>query len=213
MVKPLMAFIPDAFQLDIGQRARLLLEPVIGSIIPDVLVGVWSGELPRCAGLNSVSRHILAWLSVQKIVDTEQALREHLFLSQHATANAVASLKRVGAIIKRDSGEVEIRPEFDISCSVRLIAIELKLKRWREALEQAIVYRKFTDEAHVVLDGNQIRMNAQIRAAFLDSGVGLLLQRSGNLTREIEAHSIVPEPSVDRLVALTKLATGPYCLA
>ncbi len=214
MVKPLVALLPTVFHLHTGQRARLLREQAIGSVIPDLLFGIWSGELPRYHGLNTVSRYILAWLSTQKMANSEEQLREVLLLSQHAADSAVATLKRVGAISRRDSGEVDLSPEFDVSGSVRIIAIEMKLKRWREALAQAVEYLKFADEAYVVLDGNQVRMNMEVREAFVANGIGLFLQRSGAIEREIPAEPIAPTPSEGRLFAVSKLASsGPYCLA
>jgi len=214
MVGPLVTLLPTVFDVHTGQRARLLREQPIGSVIPDLLFGIWSGELPCYRGLNMVSRHILAWLSTQRMANSEEQLREDLLLSKHAADSAVSTLRRIGAISKRDSGEVELRPEFDISGSIRLIAIEMKLKRWREALAQAIEYRKFADEAYVVLDGNQVRMNTDIREAFVANGIGLFLQGSGAIEREIPAELIAPAPSEDRLFAVSKLASsGPYCLA
>ncbi len=214
MVRPLVALLPSVFSLQAGQRARLLREQPIGSVIPDLLLGIWSGELPRYRGLNGISRHVLAWLSMRRIADSEEQLREDLFLSQHAADSAVSILKRVGAIAKRESGEVELLPEFDISGSIRLIAIEMKLKRWREALAQAIEYRKFADEAYVVLDGTQARIKDEVRNAFAENGIGLFLQCGGKLGREISAEQLTPTPSVDRLLAVSKLAdSGPYCLA
>lgn len=215
MLNPLIESLPAVFRLHSGQRLRVLREPTIGSVVPDVLVGIWSGELPRWGTLNSVSRHVLAWLSMQKVASGEQQLREELLISQHATVAAMSSLKRVGAIEQRESGEVALRPEFDVSHTVKLIAIEMKLTRWREALGQAIAYREFADEAYVVLDGNQVRLTADIRAAFVSNGVGLFLQRGAEVKRRIvTARGAQRMPSVDRLFAVSKLAkSGPYCLA
>jgi hypothetical protein len=214
MVDPLVALLPSVFGLQVGQRARLLREQPIGSVIPDLLFGIWSGELPRYRGLNGISRHILSWLLTRKIANSEEQLRADLFLSQHAADCAVSALERVGAISKRESGEVELCPEFDISDSIRLIAIEMKLKRWREALAQAIEYRKFADEAYVVLDGTQARINNEVRDIFAANGIGLFLQCGGELGREISAEQLAPAASVDRLLAVSKLAdSGPYCLA
>jgi hypothetical protein len=181
MVKPLVALLPSVFHFHTGQRVRLLREQPVGSVIPDLLIGIWSGELPRYRGLNTVSRHILAWLSTKKMANSEEQLREDLLLSQHAADSAVSTLMRVGAISKRDSGEVDLSPEFDVSSSIRIIAIEMKLKRWREALAQAIEYRKFADEAYVVLDGHQVRMNIEVREAFVANGIGLFFQRCGSV--------------------------------
>src|SRR5882762_1926950 len=85
MLDSLIAFIPSGFRPGNGQRTRVLREPAIGSVIPDVLIGIWTGELPHCEGLNTVSRHILAWLSVQKVTPSQEQLQEGLLLSRHAT--------------------------------------------------------------------------------------------------------------------------------
>ena len=214
MVNPLISHLPALFQLHAGQRARLLRQQPIGSVIPDLLLGIWTGELPQCTGLNAVSRHILAWLSTHKSASTEEKLRDDLFLSRHAADSAVSTLTNLGALSKRDSGEVELRPEFEVLGSVRLIAIEMKLKKWREALAQAIEYRKFANEAYVVLDGSQVRMTCEVWDAFTANGVGLFLQRGGTLEEGISAKSMEASISVDRLFAVSKLtSSGPYCLA
>jgi hypothetical protein len=215
MLNPLIKSLPAVFRARSGQRLKVLREPTIGSVIPDILVGIWSGDLPRWSNLNSVSRHVLAWLSTQKVASGEQQLREVLLISEHAAVAAMSALKRVGAIAKKESGEVELRPEFDVSHAVKLIAIEVKLRRWREALDQAITYREFADEAYVVLDGNQVRFDADIRAAFASNGIGLFLQRGTEVKRKVAAVSgAKPSPSDDRLFALGKLAnSSPYCLA
>jgi hypothetical protein len=215
MTEPLLAFFPSLLGLRSGQRAKVLFEPTIGSVIPDILVGIWSGDLPRYRGLNAVSRHILAWLSAQKVASGEAQLREELFISHNAAASAVSALKRIGAVAQRESGEVELCAEFHLSNSVKLIAIEIKLRRWREALAQAISYRQFADKAYVALDGNQVKVNADMRAVFATHGIGLLMQRGPELKCEIAAIDCAkPAPSVDRLFAVSKLdRAGPYCLA
>jgi hypothetical protein len=214
MVKPIVSYLPTVFELQKGQRARLLREQPVGSVIPDLMFGIWTGELPRFNGLNPVSRQMLAWLSTEKKVLTEQHLRDELFLSERAAGNAVTVLQRVGAVSKRSSGELELRPEFNPSDSLFLIAIEMKLKRWREALAQAIHYRSFANESYVALDGNQFEVNATVRGIFVSSGVGLFIQTKNEIVKAIPAQMRFPEPSVDRLLAVSKFASnGPYCFA
>jgi hypothetical protein len=214
MVNPIISHLPLMFEPLKGQRTLLLREQAVGSVIPDLMFGIWSGDLPRCSGLNLVSRQILAWLAARKKADSAEHLSEYLFISERATHAAVSTLQRVGAISKRTSGELEIQPEFDFSETIYLVAIEMKLKRWREALLQAIQYRSFANEAYVALDAGQVRVTADVRAMFVSSGVGLFLQNAESVEKIIEARSRTPEPSVERLFAVGKFATsGFYCLA
>ncbi len=214
MVKPLVTHLPHIFHLYPGQRARLLREQSIGAVIPDLLLGIWSGELPRYDYLNTVSRHVLVWMAMQGVVENQQQLQEHLLISENAATSAVSNLQRVGALSKKDSGEVILRPEFDVSGSVRLIAIEMKLRRWREALSQAVEYARFANEAYVVLDGSQVEVDSEIENSFVSRGIGLFIQRNGELEQRIMAICASPAPSVERLFAVSKLTrSGPYCLA
>jgi hypothetical protein len=159
MVKFIASYLPQVFEAQQGQKTLLIREQAVGTVIPDLMFGIWSGDLPRCSGFNAVSRQIFTWLSVQKRVDSEKQLREELFVSEKAVGAAVSVLKRAGAIAKYDSGELEVRPDFNIFGAIHIVAIEMKLKRWREALAQAIEYRAFANEAYVALDRTQVRVN------------------------------------------------------
>ena len=74
MLNPLVDCLPSIFHLRSGERARVMVEPTIGSVIPDVMVAIWSGDLPRCGTLNSVSRHVLAFLASQKTASGEMEI-------------------------------------------------------------------------------------------------------------------------------------------
>ena len=83
--------------------------------------------------------------------------------------------------------------------------MELKLKRWREACEQAASYLSFADRAYAVLDGNQIKINDRIVSTFRDAGVGLVLQCGCDFQIAVEANTgrmMTP----NRVLAAQKLA-------
>lgn len=56
-----------------------------------------------------------------------------------------------------------------------VIAVEAKLRRWREALEQAIEYKRFADFSYVVLPAELARAAVKNVTHFEDAGVGLLV--------------------------------------
>ena len=214
MLNPIVSFLPTIFQPADGQRTRLLREKAVGSVIPDLMFGIWDGDLPRCSRLNLVSRQVLAWLATEKSVESEEYLRERLFLSEKASGAAISVLQRVGAVSKCSSGELQINDDFNPSPSIRLIAIEVKLKKWREALLQAMQYRTFADESYVALDASRVQLNATVRGMFVNSGIGLFLQNEAVVEMAIPAHRRTPLPSADRLFAISKFAdSGCYCLA
>lgn len=71
--------------------------------------------------------------------------------------------------------------------SGRVLAIEAKLSRWRDALDQAIKYRSYADLAYVALP--EAHVPAALRAAdqFVAAGVGLLEVTASRLRRVIDA--------------------------
>jgi hypothetical protein len=67
-------------------------------------------------------------------------------------------------------------------------------------LEQAAAYRTFADQAYVVLDGNQVKLTATMKAAFVSRGIGLFMQYGKKLERKIvAAANAKPTPSAERL--------------
>lgn len=54
-----------------------------------------------------------------------------------------------------------------------VIAIEAKLKNWREALAQGIRYKKFSDKVIVAMDAHGVPRASEILYKFIESNVGL----------------------------------------
>jgi hypothetical protein len=57
---------------------------------------------------------------------------------------------------------------------VRVVALEAKISRWKTALQQATVYRKYADHSFVVLPERYIVRPLTFRSLFETNGVGLL---------------------------------------
>jgi hypothetical protein len=64
-----------------------------------------------------------------------------------------------------------------------LVAVEAKLIRWREALDQAVVYRRYADRAYVLLPKRSAAIAARHKDLFLENGVGLLSYDAGGVYR------------------------------
>lgn len=56
-----------------------------------------------------------------------------------------------------------------------VVAVEVKLRRWQEALGQAKLYRVFADQVYVALDGHSGPPPEAALQAFVTARVGLLL--------------------------------------
>jgi hypothetical protein len=196
--------------------SRVLREPAIGNVIPDLLIGHWNTEIQHLVlGATNVERHILAFLLSSGYPAKIRSIEERLYISPSTLRRALIQLGRSGAIVLDDSGvEVSIAPLLQPATSVTLVAVEMKLTRWREALHQAIRYLDFADEAIVILDGNQVEVTNDMRRAFELSASGLYLHRAGQLEKILDPCPIPTAPTADRLQAVYKLvSSGPYCVA
>lgn len=89
--------------------------------------------------------------------------------------------------------------------SFALIAIEAKLTRWRDALRQAISYRRYADRSYVALPASLAATALDAEDAFAEAGVGLLLVNGQALNVAFAAPS-VSEHDWRREFVLSRLA-------
>jgi hypothetical protein len=81
-------------------------------------------------------------------------------------------LVKIGFLKRGGGGSVQVGSTW--GRSFYMVAIEAKLTRWRDALEQAREYRQFADQAFVALPETSIPLARRHRADFETAGVGLL---------------------------------------
>lgn len=180
-----------------------LKEPAIGNVIPDLLFGEWREELrPLKRHFTFVEARILALLEQHdELLETE--ICDLLHLSEPAAARAFKRIQRSGVTIRTGAGKLSL----DVGAFTRgliVTAIELKLSRWREALDQAISYLRFADRAYVVLDAERTAHDDEMIRAFRASRVGLFMLGAGGLADIVpagEQHCV----GVQRVQAVQKI--------
>ena len=196
--------LPKAVGVSQHRLVSVLTEPFIGGIIPDILIG----ETSREEGPTLQCRITFLQASVLAVLEREAPLHESEVLEElHITPNtlrrALLGLERAGAIRRETSGEVRVR-RAAASSHLLITAVEVKLKRWREALRQATSYRRFADRVFVVLDGNRVIPSDEVKKAFRRASVGLLLQFRTTIRLVVKAPR-VRTASPDRFSAFQKL--------
>lgn len=72
--------------------------------------------------------------------------------------------------------------------SFKIIALEAKLSRWRQAINQANKYQKYADQTFVVLPENPAQIALKNKEEFLKSGIGLLTVNSKGVKPMIKAY-------------------------
>ena len=187
-----------------GPKAMEVIEPAICGVIPDVLYCRWryspGTTVKRPATI--IDAHILSVLE-QTGRCTVSDLCERLFLLEPKAHESVNRLLKQGLIVARRSGAYTIVKDASAK-RVTLVAVEMKLFRWREALDQAKSYLHFADQSFVVLDGNQVDASDKVESAFAAAGVGLLMQHGTVLETRVRAKSTPPDPTPERFIALHK---------
>lgn len=165
-----------------------LREPTVGNVIPDLLFGEWTEELrPLKRNFTLIEARILALLEQHDEL-LESDISRMLHLSAPAAARAFKRIQGSGIVIPTRDGKISL----DAGCFTRALfvtAVELKLRRWREALDQAVSYLKFADRAYVVLDGDQIARDEEMIKSFRESRVGLFMLRAGGLSEVVPARA------------------------
>jgi DNA-binding transcriptional ArsR family regulator len=186
-------------------RLIQLREPTVGNVIPDLLIGEFGEELrPLKRNFTFIEARILALIEQRDELMASE-ISQILHLSAPAAARAFKRIEQSGLLVLTREGKMSVDAG-RFTRALLVTAIELKLRRWREALDQAVSYLKFADRAYVVLDGDQIARDDGMVAAFRASRVGLFMLRAGELTEVVgaEAQACV---SPQRVQAVQKLCS------
>lgn len=155
----------------------------VGECVPDFVVVRFATSPPTDLWPRRWSfRHShVCWLLRTKGRLTASTIARLSYESVPAQRRILSDLLRCRAI--------KCHQDFSYSLSPRLqhmrttvIAVEVKLSRWREALAQARGYKRFADQVMVVLDGNLPLPPASARRAFRNAKVGLQLATRGTST-------------------------------
>lgn len=192
---------------DSDSQVYMAQELTVGRVSPDVLIAKVGGRFtaPKRT-LSYIDAHVLTLIHELKRL-SEADVVEYVHLTEPAANRAIRNLEKAGLITREDSGEIKGRTNSFI-LGVEIVALEFKLRRWREALVQAESYLEFADRSYVVLDANQVQANSAMLEAFAYSGVGLLLQRGACVEHYLPARTI-GKLSPERIVAIQKISRYP----
>lgn len=151
-------------------------EVPVGGCIPD-LVMVRFAEAPSVGAwpARPTFRHALAvWLLRRHGGRLHlETIASKAFEAPDAMDRALADLLTTGALRKSNTGAFYLTPSF-ARIAVEVIAVEAKLRRWRDAIEQAAQYARFADQALVAMDIGGAPRSPKVLFEFRQRGIGLL---------------------------------------
>ena len=97
-------------------------------------------------------------------------------------------LREWGVVEESKGGRISLSKRWAVPYSI--MAIEAKLARWRDALTQAIEYKKYATQSFVLLPFEFARAAIAAKHEFDDNEIGLLVYDHPSLSCEIEAPRI-----------------------
>lgn len=98
--------------------------------------------------------------------------------------DAVDALVNLGVLVER-RGDLTTRRRW--TRAKKVVAIEAKLLKWRDALSQATAYRQYADESYVALPESHARGALAALSLFRKAGVGLLTVSEDGIRRRLAA--------------------------
>lgn len=207
MLGPIHRSLPGFILTPDGADVQVLREPNLGDIIPDLLIGIGpaAGESTAVPGYRStrMEAHVMALLERKRSMSVE-AITKAIFMSPDDVGQTLGKLSRAGVVQCVRGAAWRLSREHH-SSRIEVVAVEVKLSRWREALCQAEEYLEFADWAYVILDGNRVSESSLMRDAFAARGIGLLFQYGFSTVMSIDPRRNRPRPSVTRVQAVAKL--------
>jgi hypothetical protein len=158
------------------RRMALARELTVGSNVADVvaLLGPKRG-CPRLAWARRLSvAESVVLARIRRHGPQPEA--EFAAAKLRSAIESLAQLKLVRVV----AGVVQMTPS-GAAQDVSVIAIEAKLRRWRDAIRQAAAYRRYADRAFVALPVAAAVLALRHRTEFAAAGVGLLVVSGKNV--------------------------------
>jgi hypothetical protein len=153
---------------------RTLAQRPVGGVIPDFIY-VRSDRLSSSSnaeGLTSIEAAIVATLASGVGLRAE-AIADRLYSRIERIAPHLRALERFGVLRRSGDGVLVLR-RGALPKRAHVVAVEAKLRRWREAVGQAAAYLSFANQSYVALPDSIVHENEALRAAAAALRIGVL---------------------------------------
>lgn len=175
-----------------GGVVRSEVQQAVGSVIPDVVLGHVTHGLPIRTGapITGLAASAVAAL-LRRGPLRLSTLSEQLFIRPERLERTLSALvrRRVLSVTPGGAFVLEVAAELR---AVRLVAVEAKLRRWREALAQASRYRTFATEAYIALPEGLLADRDQVQSEARALGIGIIAVGSSDLREVVPAVASAP---------------------
>lgn len=184
----------------LSRRIRVVRHLQVATDIPDYVITFTPesvGSVPRFSSLECAA---LAQLRRDGRASAPGVAKE-LFAQQSRIELALQRVVKLGHARREDG---EFIPTSTALMSARTIAIEAKLTRWRDAVDQAVRYKRFSNASFVALPSEVVdARRASFERDCVADEIGLIAVSRGKFSIEVPA-PFVENWSADWLWAVTR---------
>lgn len=164
------------------RHVQALEQRSVGAVIPDFIY-IRSHRLADSqptAGLTAIEASIVATLAAEGGLSGVN-IADRLYSRIERLAPHLNTLQRVGIVREIREGVFALRAGV-LPRSAHVVAVEAKLRRWKDAIHQAATYLRFANQAYVALPAAILSSTPAIAAEATAKHVGLLSVDADNVT-------------------------------
>ncbi len=186
------------------RMTRTFLQRPVGTVIPDLIYIRAYGsrkQLLPVSGLTALESAIVAALLLGRPL-TDATIARRLYSQVDRITPRLRALERRGVIEQPSDGVWVVRRK-TILKRTRVVAVEAKLSRWRDAVQQAVSYLAFANQSYVALPRAIAERNDALREACWKGRVGLALVEPRRVTLALIAPTHHPR-TADRVWLLSR---------
>lgn len=149
-------------------------EVAIGECIPDVVIVGFPDNFGIINYPKKISnRHIyILWLIKKSKQISSYEIANKSFQRIDKVNRIIKDLVDSGAVIKTENGDFRVQDTI-ASLQTEVVAIEAKLSKWNQALEQAKRYQEFADKVIVAIDADKTPKRKSVIEKFIEQNIGL----------------------------------------
>jgi len=184
-------------------------EVPVGPCIPDlVYVRFLEMPLPSLWPTRWTYRHTyILWLLRRWKRLRLKTIAAHVYEPLEKVSTVLDELTESGAVAVLDTGAFTLSPQMS-KLRAEVISVEVKLYRWKEALDQARKYKQFSDRTFVAMDKSRIPSSLEAIKAFRKLHVGLCAVSEETIDWIVPPHAAHPKFGPDKEYLVSAAASS-----
>lgn len=145
-----------------------IVDLVIVTYEEDIII-----DLEKFKDISFLETDILSLIYCNKKVSIDR-ISKIVGIEKNVLENILTKMIEKEYIYKVSRKSYSFNNKYKHIVAKKFVSFELKLSNWKEALDQGIFNKKFSDESYVVLDKDRIPKNIDLKPIFKENNIGLI---------------------------------------